>query len=109
MWTLTTALFQTLHNSGAAIATIPLIFVFFFFYDVAYTPMLVSYTLEILPYSIRAKGFAVMVCFPGLLMLTISAYMVSVEHDCLPDERVQSVCQPLGSRCYELEICMLLV
>jgi hypothetical protein len=42
-------------------ATIPVIFLFYFFYDIAYTPMLVAYTLEILPYKIRAKGFAVMV------------------------------------------------
>ena len=31
------------------------------FYDLAYTPMLIAYTLEILPFNIRAKGFAVMV------------------------------------------------
>lgn len=50
-----------MHNVNAAKATIPLIFVFFFFYDLAYTPMLVAYTLEILPFKVRAKGFAVMV------------------------------------------------
>ena len=38
-----------------------MIFVFFFFYDIAYTPMLVAYTLEILPFNVRAKGFAVLV------------------------------------------------
>ena len=42
-------------------ATIAMIFVFFFFYDIAYTPMLVAYTLEILPFNFRAKGFAVLV------------------------------------------------
>ncbi|KAI0049817.1 general substrate transporter [Auriscalpium vulgare] len=60
IWTLTTALFDTAHITAAARATIPFIFIFFFFYDVAYTPMLVAYTLEILPFAIRAKGFAVM-------------------------------------------------
>jgi hypothetical protein len=35
--------------------------VFYLFYNVAYTPMLVAYTLEILPFAIRAKGFALMV------------------------------------------------
>lgn len=34
---------------------------YYFFYDFAYTSMLVSYTLEILPYNIRAKGLAIMV------------------------------------------------
>ncbi|KAL5525808.1 hypothetical protein ACEPAG_7145 [Sanghuangporus baumii] len=60
MWTLTTALFQTQDNTDAAKATIAMIFVFFFFYDIAYTPMLVAYTLEILPFNFRAKGFAVL-------------------------------------------------
>ncbi|TFY70455.1 hypothetical protein EVG20_g2549 [Dentipellis fragilis] len=60
MWTLTTALFNTLHIAAAAKATIPFIFLFYLFYDIAYTPMLVVYTLEILPYAIRAKGFAIM-------------------------------------------------
>jgi hypothetical protein len=40
-------------------------FVFFIFafnaaYAIAYTPLLVSYTVEILPFQIRAKGLAVM-------------------------------------------------
>ncbi|TDL25883.1 general substrate transporter [Rickenella mellea] len=60
LWTLTTALFRTTGNTDAAKVTILFIFLFFFFYDIAYTPMLVAYTLEILPFSIRAKGFAVM-------------------------------------------------
>ena len=81
MWTLTTALFQTQDNTDAAkgssasnkswrppylhlltfTATIVLIFAFYFFYDIAYTPMLVAYTLEILPFNMRAKGFAILV------------------------------------------------
>ncbi|KAG2034923.1 general substrate transporter [Suillus americanus] len=60
MWTLTTALFSQSGNVVAAKATVPLIFIYFFFYDFAYTSMLVLYTLEILPYNIRAKGFAIM-------------------------------------------------
>lgn len=60
MWTVTTALFSQWGNVVAARATVPLIFIYFFFYDFAYTAMLVLYTLEILPYNIRAKGFAIM-------------------------------------------------
>ncbi|KAJ3758334.1 hypothetical protein EV360DRAFT_44166 [Lentinula raphanica] len=60
LWTVTEALFNALHKATAAKATIPLIFIYYLFYDIAYTPMLVAYTLEILPYQIRAKGFAVM-------------------------------------------------
>jgi len=60
-WTVTTALYNTKGNTIAAKATIPLIFIFYFFYDIAYTPVLVAYALEILPYRVRAKGFALMV------------------------------------------------
>ncbi|KAG2133357.1 general substrate transporter [Suillus clintonianus] len=69
MWTVTTAVFSQSGNVVAARGmfetmhirtTVPLIFVYFFFYDFAYTSMLVLYTLEILPYNIRAKGFAIM-------------------------------------------------
>ncbi|KAG5734947.1 Lactose permease [Termitomyces sp. T112] len=59
-WTVSNALYINYGNTAAAKATIPLIFIFYIFYDIAYTPMVVAYTLEILPYRIRAKGFAVM-------------------------------------------------
>jgi len=59
-WTITTALYKNLGNTTAAKATIPLIFIYYFFYDLAYTPMLVAYSLEILPFRVRAKGFAIM-------------------------------------------------
>lgn len=36
-------------------------FMFYLFYDLTYTPLLVSYSVEILPFNIRAKGFALMV------------------------------------------------
>ncbi|KAH9037798.1 general substrate transporter [Lactarius pseudohatsudake] len=45
---------------AAANATIPLIFFLHLFYNLAYTPTLVAYTSEILPFTIRAKGFALM-------------------------------------------------
>jgi len=60
MLTLTTALYTTNDDKSAANASIAIIACFFAFYDIAYTPMLVAYTVEILPYAIRAKGFAVM-------------------------------------------------
>ncbi|KAG1744002.1 uncharacterized protein EDB91DRAFT_1124164 [Suillus paluster] len=63
MWTVTTALFSQGGHVAAARATVPLIFIYYFFYDFAYTSMLVLYTLEILPYNIRAKGLAIMSFF----------------------------------------------
>jgi hypothetical protein len=38
----------------------------------AYTPMLITYTLEILPYAIRAKGFALMVRYGPIVVAPLS-------------------------------------
>jgi len=68
LWALTSSLMHTdsIPTGQAANATIPFIFAFYLFYNLAYTPLIVSYTLEILPYSIRARGFALMVRYdPG--------------------------------------------
>ncbi|KAI0074450.1 hexose transporter [Panus rudis PR-1116 ss-1] len=49
-----------LHGQPAAShAVIAFIFLFYAAYDLAFTPLIVSYTVEILPYSLRAKGFNV--------------------------------------------------
>ncbi|KAF7327815.1 Hexose transporterarabidopsis thliana mutm-like protein-1 [Mycena kentingensis (nom. inval.)] len=69
-WATSEAIFNSMHKAAAAKATIPIIFVFYFFYDLAFTPLLVSYSLEILPYRIRAKGFAVM----NLVVFLTSAF-----------------------------------
>lgn len=54
------------------LATVPFVFLFYLFYDIAYTPMLIAYTLEILPFNIRAKGFAVMVGWPVAFKLSLT-------------------------------------
>lgn len=36
------------------------LFVYFGFYDIAFTGLTVSYPLEILPFSLRAKGMAIL-------------------------------------------------
>jgi hypothetical protein len=46
-------------NKSAAHSVIAFIFLFYSSYDLAFTPLIVSYTVEILPYQIRAKGFTV--------------------------------------------------
>jgi len=60
LWTAMSALFQDTHNTKATVVFIVLIFIFYMFYDLTYTPLLISYSVEILPFNIRAKGFAVM-------------------------------------------------
>jgi len=47
-------------NRSAANLVMAAIFIFNGFYAIAYTPLLVSYTVEITPYAIRGKMFAVM-------------------------------------------------
>jgi len=44
-------------NQSAGHAVIAFIFLFYAAYDIAFTPLIVSYTVEILPYALRAKGF----------------------------------------------------
>jgi sugar porter (SP) family MFS transporter len=47
-------------NKNAANAFIAFIFLYNAAYAIAYTPLLVSYTVEILPFAIRSKGLAIM-------------------------------------------------
>ncbi|KAG6820918.1 hypothetical protein H0H93_009692 [Arthromyces matolae] len=62
MYTLQTALaghFQKTGNPASAHGVIAFIFLYYAAYDLAFTPLIVTYTLEILPYNLRAKGFNV--------------------------------------------------
>jgi MFS family permease len=49
-------------NSSVGIAVIPFLFIYYGFYDIAYTPLIVSYPAEIWPYHLRSKGIAVSLC-----------------------------------------------
>ncbi|GLB42083.1 putative transporter [Lyophyllum shimeji] len=51
------AVYDKSKNAAAAHSVIAFIFLFYASYDLAFTPLIVSYTLEILPYPLRAKGF----------------------------------------------------
>jgi sugar porter (SP) family MFS transporter len=55
--TICTARYRIDGNASAAHAVIAFIFLYYASYDIAFTPLIVTYTLEILPYNIRAKGF----------------------------------------------------
>lgn len=70
IWTVTTALWTTEENRAAANASIAFMPIYFLAYSIAYTPMLISYTVEILPYCIRAKGFAMMNMTVGIGITT---------------------------------------
>jgi MFS family permease len=59
MSTLAAGLFAERHLSAAALAVVPLLFLFFGAYDIGYAPLFMSYPAEILPFQLRAKGIAV--------------------------------------------------
>ncbi|EGO00445.1 hypothetical protein SERLA73DRAFT_107562 [Serpula lacrymans var. lacrymans S7.3] len=59
-WTLQTICFAVDNEDGdlnAGYGYIAMIFLFTTFYTMAFSPLIVSYTVEILPYNLRAKGF----------------------------------------------------
>ncbi|KAL4751966.1 hypothetical protein BDW72DRAFT_202695 [Aspergillus terricola var. indicus] len=50
--------FAQTNIASTGTAVIPFLFLYYGFYDIAFTPLLVSYTCEIWPYDLRAKGLA---------------------------------------------------
>ncbi|KAJ8099578.1 general substrate transporter [Lipomyces tetrasporus] len=60
-WTIASARFSITRNDSAGIAVLALIFLYELFYCIALSPLPVAYSVEILPYGIRAKGMAVYV------------------------------------------------
>ncbi|EPQ56894.1 hexose transporter [Gloeophyllum trabeum ATCC 11539] len=71
-WTLQTVCFAeySIHlNLAAGHAVMAFIFLFYGFYDLAFTPLIVSYTVEILPFELRAKGLT-------LFFFTVSVSLI---------------------------------
>ncbi|THX95436.1 MFS sugar transporter-like protein [Aureobasidium pullulans] len=66
------ATFANTGNSSTGIAVIAFIFIFFFHYDIAYTPLVISYPTEILPFNIRSKGLSIelAVIYTSLVVLS---------------------------------------
>ena len=59
MITLAAGLYEEKDRASAGIAVVPLLFLFFAAYDIAYAPLVIAYPAEILPFELRAKGMAV--------------------------------------------------
>ncbi|KAL5323936.1 hypothetical protein ACEPPN_008478 [Leptodophora sp. 'Broadleaf-Isolate-01'] len=57
-WTVLNAEFLKTRASGLGIAVIPMIFVYYFHYDIAFTPLLYAYSAEIFPYRLRGLGLS---------------------------------------------------
>lgn len=61
--TLLSGLFNERGNTSAGTAVIPMLFLFYSFYNLAFNALLYSYPVEVLPYPIRAKGFSILMFF----------------------------------------------
>lgn len=57
--TIVAALFTEEHIAAAGMAVVPMLFLFFAGFDIAYSPLFIAYPAEILPFQLRAKGLAV--------------------------------------------------
>ncbi|KAF2724480.1 aflYb/ hxtA/ putative hexose transporter [Polychaeton citri CBS 116435] len=53
------AVYAELGNIGSGKAVVAMLFLFFGFYDIAFTPLSFAYPVEILPYKLRARGLSV--------------------------------------------------
>ena len=56
IWTILSERFDATHVKANGSAVVFMIFLYYTFYNIAWSGLLVGYTVEILPYSIRAKA-----------------------------------------------------
>lgn len=65
-WTITVAIYEQSgeKNKAAGYTQIPIIWLFGFFYSIAWSGLLVAYAIEVLPFKLRAKGLMIMVRRP---------------------------------------------
>jgi MFS family permease len=81
LWTGCFAAYETYDRVGADKAVIVFIWVHGFFYSTAWSGLLVAYAIEILPYSLRAKGLMIMnICVQASLAISNQANPAGFEH-----------------------------
>jgi MFS family permease len=51
--------FSQTQNASVGVAVVPFLFIYFAGYDIALTPLVVAYPVEIWPYSLRSRGLTV--------------------------------------------------
>lgn len=66
IWTACAAMYEKTGQQGYANAVLGMIFLFYTVAGLAWPGLTVSYTVEILPYKIRAKGLTLCFCFTAL-------------------------------------------
>lgn len=60
LWTVCSALYDLHGNLAAGKAVVFFIFLHGIFYNIAWSGLLIAYTVEIMPYKLRAKGLMLM-------------------------------------------------
>jgi len=58
IWTALSATFAQTANAAAGKGVVAFIFIFYFFYGTAWTPLLYAYPVEIFPYTLRGRGLS---------------------------------------------------
>lgn len=71
-WTVCSARFAASESRALGTAVIVFIFVYFFHYCLAYTPLVLAYPTEILQYSIRSKGLSLELGIIYVSLVTLS-------------------------------------
>jgi hypothetical protein len=66
VWTACSAVYSRTESSSAGIAVVAMIFLFYGMAGAAWPGLTVSYTVELMPYNIRAKGLTLCFCFTAL-------------------------------------------
>lgn len=80
IWTIFSAIFEQTKSVAAGRTVVGFIFIFFFHYDIAYTPLLLAYPTEIFPYSMRSKGVTICLVMVNASLI-ISAFCNSIALD----------------------------
>ncbi|KAL3461882.1 general substrate transporter [Aspergillus heterothallicus] len=81
VWTACSAINSETGSKPAGIIVIVCVFIVFFHYDIAWTPLLLGYPTEIFPYYLRSKGLAVeMISVYGCLVITAYCNPIGLEN-----------------------------
>ncbi|WYZ40914.1 hypothetical protein EsH8_IV_001255 [Colletotrichum jinshuiense] len=70
IWTILTSVFTRTQDSRAGYGVVAFIFIYYFFYDIAWSPLLLSYPVEIFQYTLRGRGLTISLgsTFVGLII-----------------------------------------
>lgn len=109
VWTICSARYSMTQSAAAGKAVIAMIYIYYFFYNLAWSGMLIGYTAEILPYKIRAKGLTVMFLCVDLSRESLPIHPQSPRSNTSNHSLLQPIYQPHRTRPPRLEILHLLL